>query len=154
MAHSFSRFRGPTARERFQKASRPAGNLALLFPTILATLFLFMVVVALNQQGSMSRGGKIIRLLSVEDVFPTQNLEEKTKKDFWEQPAPPTPSAAPVDSRDMPVFVEPRPLPVFTPVSRPNPAPSRSSSVYNHEIEMPDIAPNTEIAPQPATPTP
>lgn len=159
MRHGFSRFGPPSARERLHRQARGSGSLAMILPTIFVTLFLFVVVVTLNKAGSISRGGKIIRLLSVEDVFPSQDLETNRKKEFWEQPPPPTPreggSDLPEGFRSRPpVFEEPRPLPVFVPVAQPAAVPSRTLTIETREIEMPDVAPDTEIAPQPAPPKP
>jgi len=95
MSHGFTRFGPPSARDRFHQQSRPAGALAMLLPTIFATLFMFTIVVTLNKAGNMSRGGKIVRLLNVDDVFPTQlDLEQNRKKEYWElTPPPPSPEA-------------------------------------------------------------
>jgi hypothetical protein len=62
----------------------------MLLPTILATLFLFVVVITLNKATSLTRGGNIVRLMNVDDVFPTQeSVEQNRKKEYWELMVPP-----------------------------------------------------------------
>lgn len=99
MSHGFTRFGPPSARERFRKQARGGGTFAMLLPTILATLFMFTVVVTLNKATSLTRGGEIVRLLNVDDVFPTQlDVEQNRKKEFWElMPPPPSPDAVLAD---------------------------------------------------------
>ena len=91
MSHGFSRFGQPSARERFHQQTQSKGSLVLFLPTVLATLFLFTAVVALNKATSWSNG-KIVRLINVDDVYPTTaDAEKHSKKAYWETVPPPSP---------------------------------------------------------------
>ncbi|HUG09576.1 MAG TPA: hypothetical protein VMM36_01110 [Opitutaceae bacterium] len=69
---------------------RGPGTISMLLPTIVATLFMFTVVITLNKASSLTRGGKIVRLMNVDDVFPTpESVEQNRKKEFWELTVPP-----------------------------------------------------------------
>jgi hypothetical protein len=163
MSHGFSRFGPPSARDRFHQQTRPAGTLAMLLPTILATLFMFTVVITLNKASSLTRGGKIVRLMSVDDVFPTQlDVEQNRKKEFWElTPPPPSPDwvlmGMTVAPLQVPVLEEPitnQPAPAPMPVVQPRsvaPEP-RTTSIPTPEIKLPAAAPDTSLPVVPSTP--
>jgi len=157
MSHGFTRFGPPSARDRFHQQSRPAGTLAMILPTIFATLFMFTVVVTLNKAGNMSRGGKIVRLLNVDDVFPTQlDVEQNRKKEYWELMVPPPSPEADMIHLDyeMPDLVEgPAPSPVQTPATsaQTQQAP-RVLGIPTAEVPAPSVAPDTSLPV--ATPTP
>lgn len=152
MRHGFSRFGLPSARERFHKQSHRGGSWTILLPTITATLFLFTLVVVLNKTTALTRGGKIVRLLSVEEVFPSQDVEQHKKKEFWEQPTPPSPDwlLEVEEGLETPVLEEPGPGADFpsVPATR---ASSRSLMIEISEIEAPFVSPNTDL---PVPPTP
>jgi hypothetical protein len=158
MSHSFSRFGRPSARERFHQKGRPSGSLAMFLPTVLATLFLFTVVIALNKATSMSNA-KIIRLINVDDVYPTpEAVETNRTKAFWEMPPPPSPDAvlAELPAQAPPVLVE-ESAPVesgplrFAPAP---PAPARRLTIGTGAISPPAVAPDTSLPTPVATPTP
>lgn len=153
MSHGFSRFGQPSARERFHQQTRDKGSLALFLPTILATLFLFTIVIALNKATSMANG-KIIRLINVDDVYPTTaDAESHAKKAFWETPPPPSPEAV-LAARPVPpppeLAVE-APMVEHGPVPVPSvtPAPSPSLRIETNGLPMPAVAPDTSL-PTPA----
>jgi hypothetical protein len=160
MSHGFSRFGPPSARDRFHQQARPAGTLAMILPTIFATLFMFTIVVTLNKAGNMSRGGKIVRLLNVDDVFPTQlDVEQNRKKEYWElTPPPPSPEAVmgfretlPPPVLEEPATVQPLAAPTTVVPPRTQPA-QRTTSIPTTEIQLPTVAPDTSLPV--ATPTP
>jgi hypothetical protein len=161
MSHGFSRFGPPPARDRLHARMKGPGTLSMLLPTILATLFLFVVVVTLNKATSLTRGGKIVRLLNVDDVFPTQeSVEQNRKKEFWELTVPPPSPDAVLGFRETlspPVLEEParaqliggpddfRPPPEI-------PSPARPLPAIETTVLPPVVAPDTSLPV--ATPTP
>jgi len=156
MSHGFSRFGPPPARERLHRQMRGPGTLSMLLPTIFATLFLFVVVVTLNKATSMTRGGKIVRLMNVDDVFQTPAaVEQNRKKEFWELTVPPpSPESVLIHvDYNIPVLVEPPPSPVQLPDTsfRPHSAP-RVTDIPTPEIQLPTVTPDTALPV--ATPTP
>lgn len=147
MSHGFSRFGPPSARDRFHQQSRPAGTLAMILPTIFATLFMFTIVVTLNKAGNMSRGGKIVRLLNVDDVLPTQlDVEQNRKKEYWEiTPPPPSPEAVmgAQESLGLPALLEPDALEETIPGGGYWPPPELP------EFDPSTVKPDLEIVPVP-----
>ena len=90
MSHGFTRFGPAPARERLHRQMRGPGTISMLLPTIVATLFMFTVVITLNKASSLTRGGRVVRLMNVDDVFPTPAaVEQNRKKEFWELTDPP-----------------------------------------------------------------
>jgi hypothetical protein len=162
MSHGFSRFGPPPARERLHRQMRGPGTISMLLPTIVATLFMFTVVITLNKASSLTRGGKVVRLMNVDDVFPTpESVEQNRKKEFWELTVPPPSPDAVLEGSEairLPTLEEPsasvasRPAPMPAPASRTKPAMSRTLRIAAPEIQLPTVAPDTSLPV--ATPTP
>jgi hypothetical protein len=163
MSHGFSRFGQAPARERLHRQMRGPGTISMLLPTIAATLFMFTVVITLNKASSLTRGGKIVRLMNVDDVFPTrESVEQNRKKEFWELTVPPpSPDAVLEGEPAVPQLVET----VIHSISdtfhdgdrsselRPEiPLPSRPLPAIKTDLQPPTVAPDTSLPV--ATPTP
>lgn len=133
----------------------------MLLPTILATLFMFTVVITLNKASSLSRGGKIIRLISVDDLFPTEaEVEAMRKKPYYEATPPPSPEAVlgALEPATVPLLVEEPPAPAVLPVP---PARSQSAattprvtSIPVADIPLPIVSPDTSLPPPAPAPAP
>jgi len=176
MKHGFSRFGPLSPREQLHQRMRGPGTLAMLLPTIFATLFLFTIVVTLNKASSLTRGGKLVRIINVDDVFPAESVDQHKKKQYFEAPPPPSPEAvlAAGSGVEPPILLEappgisqtlstgwdsgslnPKLLGFDRSTVEPEtgiaqrPAASRPLMIPVRELEFPDVAPNTELTPQP-----
>jgi hypothetical protein len=92
MAHGFSRFGPPTARERFRAAQKTSVWDRLL-PTLVATLVMFALVITLARAFDPMINQPIVRLFSVDEVFPAEELKQRLPEPIWERTGPPTPVA-------------------------------------------------------------
>lgn len=90
MAHGFSRFGPPTARERFRAAQKTSVWDRVL-PTIVATLVMFALVITLARAFDASIGQPLVRLFAIDEVFPAEELPQRIGPEIWERTGPPTP---------------------------------------------------------------
>jgi len=128
--------------------NRPASSIAMLLPTILATLFMFTVVITLNKASSLSRGGKIVRLISVDDMFPSlAEAEAMREKAYYELPPPPSPEAVlgtPAE-QEIPTLQEPPLEPDFGGRLSGNLSVDRWWSAFEPESAPPTAGPDTSM---------
>ena len=123
----------------------------MFLPTILATLFLFTAVIALNKLTSMSND-KLIRLINVDDVFPTKaDAERNSRKEFWELPPPPSPESVIARQASQPAPqsdggpIEETGLDEMAAPSRATPAAIRPLPLIDAKIKMPEVQPDTSL---------
>ena len=127
----------------------------MFLPTILATLFVFTAVIALNKLAGISNG-RIVHIISVDDVYATPAEAEKNlKKEYWETPPPPSPesviamqaAARAANAASRPYLAEEPPAPV--PASHVEPP--VKVRIEPGALPMPEVKIDTSVG-EPVTP--